>query len=79
MNAGSLRPVDTIIGALLAGSVICLAALVHNHLTVMGPPLWALLLIAGAAGGVGAALLMLVMRDLLRRAITMRDDLDLVV
>lgn len=39
----ALRWVDGIIGASLAGSLVCLATIVYQSATVAGPPLWMLL------------------------------------
>lgn len=75
----ALRWVDGIIGAFLAGSLVCLATIVYHSLTVGGPPLWMLLLFFGMLAGVGLALLMLVMRALLVQATTLRSEMDVVV
>lgn len=75
----ALRWVDGIIGASLAGSVVCLVTIVYQSFTVAGPFLFALLLILGVAVGIGMALLMSVMRSLLVQATTMRSEMDAVI
>lgn len=75
----ALRWVDGIIGALLAGSLVCLITIVYQSFAVAGPPLWMLLLLGGALVGIGMALLMLVMRTLLVQATRLRTELESVV
>lgn len=75
----ALRWVDGIIVGFLAGGGVCLATASHNATTVSGPPFWILLLCMGAIGGVGLALLMLVMRRLLIQASNLRSELDVVI
>lgn len=75
----SLRWVDGIIVALLAGSAVCLATLLYQSTAVGGPPAFSLLLIGGIAGGIGTALLMAVMRSLLVRATELRLEMEAVI
>jgi hypothetical protein len=75
----ALRWVDGIIGAFLAGALVCLATIVYQSFTVAGPPAWMLLLLGGVLGGIGMALLMLVMRRLLVRATSLRTELAAVI
>lgn len=75
----ALRWVDGIIGASLAASLVCLATIVYQSLTVAGPPVWMLLLLFGVLGGIGMALLMGVMRTLLAQATTLRTEMDAVI
>ena len=75
----ALRWVNGIIGGFLGGSVVCLATLVYQSFTVAGPPLWGLLLICGVLAGIGLALLMVVMRVLLVRATSFKNELDVVI
>lgn len=78
-SADALRWVNGIIGGFLGGSVVCLATLVYQSFTVAGPPLWSLLLVCGILAGIGLALLMVVMRLLLVRATSFKDELDVVI
>lgn len=78
-SADALRWVNGIIGGFLGGSVVCLATLVYQSFTVAGPPLWSLLLVCGILAGIGLALLMVVMRLLLVRATSFKDELDAVI
>lgn len=78
-SSRALRWVDGIIGAFLAGSLVCVATLVYQSATVAGPPLWTLMLIGGALAGFGLALLMTVMRTLLVRATTLKSEMDVVI
>lgn len=75
----SLRWVDGFIAASLAASQVCLATVVYQAVTVPGPPLWILLLLFGALGGIAMALLMGVMRTLLAQATTLRSEMDAVI
>lgn len=75
----ALRWVDGIIGAFLAGSLVCLTTFVYQSTTVAGPPGWMLLLICGVLAGIGLALLMVVMRSLLLQATSLRAELDTVI
>ena len=75
----ALRWVNGIIAAFFAGSAVCLATIVYQSFTVSGPPAWMLLLLAGVAGGVGMALLMMVMRSLLVQATALRTELRSVI
>lgn len=75
----ALRWVNGIIGGFLGGSAVCLATLVYQSFTVAGPPLWGLLLICGVLAGIGLALLMVVMRVLLVRATSFKNELDVVI
>lgn len=58
---------------------MCLATIVYQSFTESGPPAWMLLLLAGVAGGVGMALLMMVMRSLLVQATALRTELRSVI
>src|SRR5690554_6913552 len=78
-SADALRWVNGIIGGFLGGSVVCLATLVYQSFTVAGPPLWSLLLVCGILAGIGLALLMVVMRVLLVRATSFKNELDVVI
>lgn len=78
-SRSATRWVDGIIGAFLGGSGVCIATLVYQSLTVGGPPLWTLSLVAGAIGGVAMALLMTVMRQLLVQATTLKDEMEVVI
>lgn len=71
--------VDGIIGAFGGASVVCLATITYQSLTVAGPPLWMLALWGGGLAGVGLALLVWVMRALLVQATTLRTDMELVI
>lgn len=71
--------VDGIIGAFLAGSALCLGTLLYVGATVSGPPLFSIALLAASVGGVGLALLMVVMRSLLLQAAGLRSELDVVI
>lgn len=64
-SRGSLPLLDGIIGACLAGSVVCVATLAYQSQTVSGPPLWAFFLLAGVVAGAALALLTWVGRSLL--------------
>ncbi len=75
----ALRWVHCIIGASLAGSLVCVATLVYQSFTVGGPPPWTLLLLCGVLAGVGIALLLTVMRTLLMQATTLRRDMEAVI
>lgn len=75
----AVRWVDGTIGAFLAASLVCLAAIVYQSYTVSGPPLWILLLLMGVLVGIGMALLMVVMRTLLVQATTLRTELETVI
>lgn len=78
-SARALCWVDGIIGAFLAGSLVCLATLAYQSSTVAGPPVWMLLLLVGVLVGIGTALLMVVMRTLLVQASTLRAEMDAVI
>lgn len=56
-----------------------LGYVVYQAVTVPGPPLWILLLLFGALGGIAMALLMGVMRTLLAQATTLRSEMDAVI
>ncbi len=75
----ALRWVNALIGAALAGSLVCLMTILYQSSTVAGPPLWMLLLLCGVLVGVGIALLLTVMRSLLIQATTLRRDMDSVI
>ncbi|HEY4576321.1 MAG TPA: DUF2975 domain-containing protein [Yaniella sp.] len=75
----ALRWVDGIIGAFLAGALVCLATIVYQSFTVGGPPGWMLVLLSGVLGGIGLALLMVVMRSLLLQATSLRTELATVI
>lgn len=75
----AFRLVDLIIGAGLAVSVLCVAAWVILSVANMFPPGVAIMLITGILGGLGFALLMLVMRGLLRKATELQRDLSEVI
>lgn len=78
-SAPALRWVDGIIGAFLAASLVCLATIIYQSVTIAGPPLWMFLLLAGVVVGVGMALLMGVMRTLLVQATTLRTEMAAVI
>jgi|SRR5690625_4636584 len=71
--------VDAIIGAFVAGSLICVATIVYQSAVAAAPPGWMLMLLAGAVTGLGFALLMTVMRTLLVRATTLKNEMDVVI
>ena len=78
--------VDVIIVALLVGAALSLVLLVGVAVTPVGPEAGDmvdvglyLLGLAGAGAGVGIALLVFVLRSLLRRAVTLHDELAEVV
>ena len=71
----ALRLVDYLISA-IAGATIIIGAVVAM---VPGPPALALLLFGGAVAGAACALVLLVLRSLLRGAVFMRVELDEVV
>ncbi len=75
----ALRWVNGIIGASLAGSVVCLATMIYQSFTVGGPFLFALLLVLGVLVGIGMALLVSVMRTLLVQATTLRSEMEAVI
>lgn len=75
----ALRWVNGIIGAFIGGSLVCLTTILYQNATVAGPPIWSLLLVCGVFAGVGLALLMVVMRTLLVRATTLKNELDVVI
>lgn len=75
----ALHWVDAIIGASLAGSLVCLTTLIYQSFTVGGPPIWMLLLVGGIFVGVGIALLLTVMRTLLVQATDLRRDMEAVI
>lgn len=75
----ALRWVDGIVGAFLAGSLVCLTTIVYQFYTVTGPPLWILLLFSGVVAGTGMALLMVVMRTLLVQATALQTEIDAVI
>lgn len=78
-SALALRWVDGIIASLLAGSVVCLATVTYQASAVGGPLLFSLMLLMGIVGGVGMALLMIVMRSLLVQATTLRLEMAAVI
>lgn len=71
--------VDGIIAAFLGGSGVCIATIVYQSFAIGGPPIWMLTLLAGTLAGIGLALLMTVMRALLMRATTLKDEMDVVI
>lgn len=71
----SLRWVDGLTTAFAAGGAVCAATLAYQSQTVSGPPLWALLLLAGLGAGGTLALVTWVGRTLLVEAIACRDDM----
>jgi uncharacterized protein YhhL (DUF1145 family) len=71
--------VDGIIGAFAAGSLVCLATITYQSMTIAGPPLWMLALWGGALAGAGLALLVWVMRALLVQATTLRTEMEMVI
>ena len=75
----SLRWVDGLLGAFLAGAGVCAATLIYQSFTVAGPPAWALMLLLGILSGTGMALLMGVMRSLLVRATALRQEMATVI
>lgn len=75
----ALRWVDGIIGAFVAGGLVCLATIVYQSFTVAGPPVWLLLMLFGVFAGMGLALLMFVMRALLVQATTLRTEMGAVI
>lgn len=78
-SSHALKWVNTIIGASLTGSLVCVATLVYQAFTVSGPPLWVLLLISLVISGIAIALLLTVMRSLLIQATALRTDLEGVI
>src|SRR5690625_4716585 len=75
----ALRWVDGIIAAFLTGALVCLATIVYQSFTVAGPPGWMVVLLCGVLGGIGLALLMIVMRHLLLTATSLRRELATVI
>ncbi len=75
----AVRWVDGIIGAFLAAALVCLATIVYQTSTVVGPPIWMLLLLVGVVAGIGMAMLMVVMRTLLLQATVLRAEMDAVI
>ncbi len=73
------RWVDGFIAASLGASLVCLATIGYQALTVAGPPVWMLLLLFGVLAGTGMALLMGVMRTLLTQATTLRTEMEAVI
>lgn len=71
----ALRLVDSLTSAIAVATIIVVAVLV----AIPGPPALALLLLGGAAVGAAFALVLLVLRSLLRSAVSMRVELDEVV
>jgi hypothetical protein len=78
-SSQALRWVDGIIGAFLAGSLVCIGTICYEFYAPAGPLFWMLLLLFGALVGVAMALLMVIMRTLLVRATTLRTELDAVI
>lgn len=78
-SSRALRWVDGIIGAFLAGALVCLITIVYQSFTVAGPPGWLLALFTGVLAGIGLALLMVVMRSLLLQATSLRTELETVI
>lgn len=74
-GATAFRLVDVLIAAIAVATLIVLAVLV----VIPGPPPLALLLMGGALAGAAIALVLLVLRSLLRGAMFMRVELDEVV
>lgn len=68
--------VDGIIGAFGAAGGVCLAPIIHQAMTIAGPPLWLLALFGGVLGGAGLAPLVWVMRALLVEATTLRKKFE---
>lgn len=71
----ALRLVDYLTSAIAVATIIVVAVLV----AIPGPPALALLLLAGVAVGAAFVLVLLVLRSLLRSAVSMRVELDEVV
>jgi hypothetical protein len=71
----ALRLVDALVGALAAATVVVAAVLP----ALPGPPALALAVIGATITGVAVVLVVLVLRSLLRRAVSMRLELDEVV
>lgn len=78
-SARALRWVDGIIGAFLAGSLVCFATLAYEDNAPAGSPAWMLVLLFTAFSGIGMALLMVVMRRLLVQATTLRSEMESVI
>ena len=80
VNERALRWVDAIIGAALVASLIAVGILVHLTVFVSaGPPVVVLALFATATVGLTVALLVVVMRGLLRQAAALEGELAEVV
>lgn len=75
----SFRWVDCIITALVAVAALSMAMLVYLMQVGLGPISVPALALLGAVTALGAALLMVVMRALLRQATTLKTDLDGVI
>lgn len=75
----ALHWVDGIIGAFLAGSLVCFATSAYEVNAPAGPPFWILVLLFTAFSGIGMALLMVVMRRLLIQATTLQSEMESVI
>lgn len=71
----SLKLVDVLIYAIVAAIMIVVLVLFN----IPGPPFLAILLLGGILAGVAFALVLIVLRSLLRGAVVMRMELDEVV
>lgn len=79
-NERAVRWVDTIIGAGLVASLIALGMLIHLTFVInAGPPAVVLALFATTAVGLTVALLVVVLRGLLRQATALEGELAEVV
>ncbi|GAB3566506.1 DUF2975 domain-containing protein [Spelaeicoccus albus] len=78
-SSRSLRWVDGIIGSFLAGSLVSFSTIAYLDNAPAGPPFWLFVLLFTAVGGIGLALLMLVMRSLLVQATTLRNEMETVI
>lgn len=78
-SSRALMWVNTIIGASLSGSLVCVATLLYQSFAVGGPPIWTLLLLCGTVAGIGLALLLHVMRTLLMQATTLQREMEAVI
>lgn len=79
LEAGSLRRVDVIIGALFAAVAVLVAVFVVISNGQAGSPFLALILVGTALTLAALACLLLVLRSLLRQAIALHDELEEVV
>jgi hypothetical protein len=78
-SPAAFRPVDVIVGCVLAATVLLVAAFAILAAARALSPGMMIMLVAGAVGGAGLTLLMVVMRGLLRKAAGLEQDLAEVI